>query len=413
MPPVSDEFKQNLQKELALWYQKGWIKQRSYQQIAQYYQITVPQPNSHRMSQIWVILSTLLLSLGIISLFSANWYELNRYTQLTLAAIPLLLAQILNTQTHRFHAIYREGIALFWFMSVGIILALIGQIYQIPENEMLFLRMWWFLTLPIIYLRQSYAALTASLLLYFYLANIDYFATVAHSAKISWDIILMPFVFLVFLIQHWQTNLSWQQQTHAWRFQAALLALTMMTLITIYGNIWSKSIMAMALYLYGNSQQNQPKTALSMIGIAYLAMGPLFMGNFARTSIHWQHFDVVYLATAIGFIIIALRHHQKIGYASLAWAGTSLLLLATHYQNRYLNMLAIFIFSLWFAFDGLKKQQTFTVNMALAWLSAWIAWQLFDAHWSLTIKGIIFMMMGGLILMMNLKLRKQHHDDMA
>ncbi|MBW7907814.1 MAG: DUF2157 domain-containing protein [Kiritimatiellae bacterium] len=109
-------------------------------------------------------LGALLLGGGIILLLAYNWADLSRPIRVAFALFPLLAAQALalfGVVRERHGAGWREGIGLFWTLSIGAAVAMVSQIYHISGSYDSFLLTWVLLALPVVYLLRS--SLTAAL----------------------------------------------------------------------------------------------------------------------------------------------------------------------------------------------------------------------------------------------------------
>ncbi|HRZ74251.1 MAG TPA: DUF2157 domain-containing protein, partial [Flavobacterium sp.] len=124
--------------------------------ITNYYQNK--QTTASKLPIIFGIFGALLGGLGIILLIGHNWDEFTTTTQVVLAFLPLLLAQIASGYTilKKPESIaWRESSGAFLFCGIGASIALIAQIYHLPGNFNRFVLTWMLLALPLIYLLKS------------------------------------------------------------------------------------------------------------------------------------------------------------------------------------------------------------------------------------------------------------------
>jgi hypothetical protein len=117
-----------------------------------------------RKTPLWFVflgsLGALLVGLGIITLFAANWEAFGRPARAALSFAPLCLSL----------AAYGAGLwrgwdkktgfldttAILWALSVGACIALIAQTYQISSDGRSFVLAWTLLLLPVMYATRSF-----------------------------------------------------------------------------------------------------------------------------------------------------------------------------------------------------------------------------------------------------------------
>lgn len=114
------------------------------------------------------ILGVLLIGFGIIYLFAHNWDHLSRSMKTFLSMTPVIIAIGVNLFTllkRKDNVIWQESAAIYSFLAVGSMLALIMQVYQLQGIENYFFTYWCMLCLPLVYLLQSHSAVFCAMLL--------------------------------------------------------------------------------------------------------------------------------------------------------------------------------------------------------------------------------------------------------
>ena len=131
------------------------------ERIRNYAQERARNSSSHRLLLIFGSLGALLIGLGVIVLLAHNWDELPRWTKTFISFLPLLAGQaacgylLFKKGIHSWHA---EAAATFTSLSVGAAIAMIHQVYNLPESSFAnFLSLWLLLALPTLYLMRSRA----------------------------------------------------------------------------------------------------------------------------------------------------------------------------------------------------------------------------------------------------------------
>jgi drug/metabolite transporter superfamily protein YnfA len=110
------------------------------------------------------ILGSLLVGAGIILLVAHNWDFLSRPIRCAIAFAPLILSHALavfvllkrNESTP-----WRESAAIFNSAAIGTAIALVAQTYQIQGDFARFILVWMLLAIPVVYLLQTSAGLSA------------------------------------------------------------------------------------------------------------------------------------------------------------------------------------------------------------------------------------------------------------
>ena len=132
------------------------------QRILDFYS-TNKSASSNRLFIVFGILGALLAGLGIILILAHNWDQFTRPLKTVIAFLPLLAAQVcclfVVLKKHGDTA-WSESSAVLLILAFGAAIALISQIYHIPGDFGYFLRIWIWVSIPLIYiLRSSMAAL--------------------------------------------------------------------------------------------------------------------------------------------------------------------------------------------------------------------------------------------------------------
>ena len=81
------------------------------------------------------VLGALLVGLGIILILAHNWDNFSNLLKTALAFTPLFISQLLVIYSlRRKSEVWLEATATLLFFSVGTVISLISQIYNIPGN---------------------------------------------------------------------------------------------------------------------------------------------------------------------------------------------------------------------------------------------------------------------------------------
>jgi uncharacterized membrane protein len=158
-------------KELGFLENEGILQQDAAKKLSDYYHPKMVNMDPLKMAlNIIAIIAAVLIAGGVILLAAYNWSGFSKPVKSVFAILITLLPQlailILMLQKKEvFNPAVRESLAAGLSIAFGGSIAFIGQIYQLPENTMLFISVWCLSTLILAYLFHSYSALT----LYFFL----------------------------------------------------------------------------------------------------------------------------------------------------------------------------------------------------------------------------------------------------
>ena len=120
--------------------------------------------SDERKTPLWFIflgsLGALLVGLGVITLFAANWKDIGRPARAVLSFLPLCASIALYgvglwRRWDRKNG-FLDVMGILWGLSVGACIALIAQTYQISADGRSFALTWTLLLLPVMYATRSF-----------------------------------------------------------------------------------------------------------------------------------------------------------------------------------------------------------------------------------------------------------------
>lgn len=185
---------QKIVKALPELLEAGVISQETADRIKAYYDEKEGQ-HPNLLFSIFGVLGALLIGLGIFLLVAHNWDELSRAAKTAIAFAPLALGQAAAAYallSHNDSVAWRESASTFLILAIGVCIALISQIYQIPGNISSFLLTWLLLGLPLVYiLRSSMAGILYLIGITYYACEIGYFNYPQSESPIYWGLLLL------------------------------------------------------------------------------------------------------------------------------------------------------------------------------------------------------------------------------
>ena len=168
--PVDGEFLDRLPEEVLLWQQNGTITAAQARTILGSYSLPVsglPNPTQGRLISGLSILGAVLVGLGIILFFAANWDGIDRGIKLVAIVAAVLSSYGLGYFLYTVRGYQRVGTAMVLLacFTFGAAVHLVGQIYNIDVNDPdLFL--YWFLgVIPMAYVTRPRPIVLLSVLL--------------------------------------------------------------------------------------------------------------------------------------------------------------------------------------------------------------------------------------------------------
>ena len=166
----------------------------------------VPEPADWRRfaGQLLLAAGSLLLLAGVLFFFAFNWAVLHRFMKISLVVLPLLLSAV-GGMCYGLNSAPGKACMTSAVVLTGVLLAVIGQIYQTgADSEMLFAG-WAALTLPWValafvpWLGVFWCLLVNTALVLFIAGRLDVWALFFHDG-----LLWMPFLFNALVLMLWE-----------------------------------------------------------------------------------------------------------------------------------------------------------------------------------------------------------------
>ena len=150
-------------ERLSDWEADGLIDSASAERLRSRYQIEAKTADASGNLAMIIIsaLGALLVGLGVIALFAANWAALSRNVRACVSLLPLTICSIvaLTGFAREWKALaYREALGICWCFAVWSGFGLVCQTYHLSDNVQGFVLACTLLCLPVCYLTQSAVA---------------------------------------------------------------------------------------------------------------------------------------------------------------------------------------------------------------------------------------------------------------
>lgn len=384
------------------------------ERIRNYAQERARSSSSHRLLLIFGSLGALLIGLGVIVLLAHNWDELPRWTKTFISFLPLLAGQaacgylLFKKGIHLWHA---EAVAIFTSLSVGAAIAMIHQVYNLPESSFAnFLSLWLLLALPTLYLMRSRA--TAVL---YYIGCCVLAALGSDKEWTTFFIALLAFALaLPFYLWHIREKASsYITGIFHWAGAAFVACIVCSFLDNIdFNNDYAFCLVMLAgayliigkylqSYIYYNAYK---VSAICGLAICFFVKEIFYVNLPPKTIVSTiLLFAFVYLPLLIKYYSLD-KKEQTI---DLILFYPILYILLAFTQIAYLYDLAILALGSYYLWKGFKSERTLLVNFGLVVISAQVVYRFFDSSLSFVLKGIVFILLGISFFVVNYLILKQ------
>ncbi|WP_185965913.1 DUF2157 domain-containing protein [Flavobacterium sp. ZT3R18] len=407
----------NILKDIPDLITAGVITQETADRIQDYYKSKAGS-FTNRLFIVFGILGSLLLGLGIILILAHNWDELSKETKTIIAFLPLLSGQVFCGYTllkKQDSVAWRESSSSFLFFAVGAIMALIGQIYNIPGDISTFLLTWMLLCLPLVYLMNS--SITSLL----YIVGITYYAFYTGWGLYS----IIPYQYWVLIsgvFPHYYNLYKKRPESNFMIFHNWLIPISVsIVLITVIKETEELMFIAyMSLfgffYLVGNLDffarkklRNNGYTILGSLGTISLLLFLSFDWFWEDLKIEKLSFNEVIAASEFYASVITsllagglfyIQHKNKnltdikpLSVVFILFIITFIIGLFSPIAVILINIFVLAIGILTIS-DGAKQNNLSILNFGLLIITAQVAYRFFDGDLSFVIRGLLFMSLG-------------------
>ena len=422
-----------LMGEVECWEREGVVNADVAQRLRKRYE-GVAGAGRHRAVTAFSMLGALLIGAGLLLLLAHNWADLPRSARTALSLLPLVTAQglaLLGLRSGREGTGWREAVGLFWFLSIGGAVAMIGQVYHLPGSFDRFMLVWALLALPaLLVMRSSVAAV-------FYLAAISAWAIdrVDHGNDELWYWALLAGLVPLLISNLRRCRYGALSSLLWWAVALALGLGTGLTLVRAVPGLWLIIFSAWsALYLLVDHRyfRNAPgwghRSFLFLGMLGTLVMTMILTYEFPWREIGWNYYhqrDVLWrqvldpvlalaLTGASVALLVAERRSLKPACVALALlpvlsiAVYALSAAARHHGaamlifNGYALVVGILLMV-----DGFRHLTGGDVNAGLLTIGSLAVLRFFDSEQDILVRGVVFVLLGMAFLVVNLVLARK------
>lgn len=399
-------FNQNLQKELDQWLKEGLISPDTAESLRKRYPIT-----RRSMTQTLAVLGSILLGVGVILFFAANWEGMSQAAKVLIVVLSFTLAYSSGYYLTYIRKYYpRVGQALIFLGSIlyGAAIWLIAQIFHLEAEAGMGFFLWYLGVIPAAWLFNSslnLALATVNLIAWFlsgkYPLGLPYFlfplllgATVLPLAVLKRD--RLNFTAVVVAAYIWFITLGVKLARVNYSFHLGLLSLLILSvfLFTVVKRLSEKGFFAENFLL-----------ALVFIGL-FVGFAPFSFQDFLReyTANNDLH-QFPYLPAVLLILTVLVKIRDK----SLNFTDLPLLLfypliylffplLSTNMPLLILNNVLLFVYTILVIFYGYQMRRPIIFNLSLLMFAALVVMKYFDIFFALMPRSVFFMSGGVLLL---------------
>jgi len=413
--------------------------------IRNYYGSLVDKTAVHPVLAIFYVMGSLLIGLGIILLIGYNWDNIPRLFKVITSLLPLSIGMTAGYFAYKkgMEKSWKEGVAVFWFLSIGATIALISQTYNIHGEIADFFLIWLVLGFPIIYILKS------PMVYFLYMAGAIAWASAVQIhdgfATAFWLFIAaaMPFYIKLFIEDRYSPVVIRTSFITAAAFTAAV-GITLEKCVpglwmVIYSSLFC-FIYMLSARLYDDNEPaiKKPYNWFSAVGIAVLML--LLSYEWAWDSIGWNHYrhggnfyaeaaffdyflTIILPACAVYMMVDVIKSKRKMildygasfviiiaCYIFVALTGEVLGGTAVAAALFFINIYIVYLSAVTIKY-GIENRHMMTVNAGMFLFGILVLLRFLDMDVSLLIRGIAFIIMGIVFLVSNYYISKRISAD--
>ena len=422
-----------LMDELALWERDAVVDGETAGRIRQRYAGQLGSGRSLALTA-FGILGALLVGAGILLLLAHNWADLPRAVRTGLAILPMVVAQVLALEgliKGRDGAGWREGVGLFWFLTIGGAVAMVSQVYHLPGSFDRFMLAWSLLALPaFLVLRSSVAAV-------FYLAAATAWAfdRMDHGNQELWYWALLAGALPLCWSNFRHRRFSAASSLLGWAMAVALGIGTGITLVRAVPGLWVIIFSAWsAIFLLLDQRYFRDATSVGHRPFLFFGvLGALIMTlvltyEMPWREIGWHHYHardevwrqvldpVLALGLAGAAVTLLMLERRRLRPSRIALALLPVLSIAVYALSAAARQhgWAMLVFNLYalavgllLLVDGFRHVKGGDVNAGLLAIGALVVLRFFDSDQDILVRGVVFVLLGVAFLAVNLVLARK------
>lgn len=394
-----------IRREAARWAEEGLITPEQRERLILRY------PESKTGSPLllfFAIIGCVLIGAGVVLVFATNWWQIPVPVKLILAFCPLLAAQAACLYTllkRSSSAPFREGAAVLLSLSFFAAVALIGQVFHTPSSLESYVLVCILFSLPGVYFFRSKAAMTI------YAAG-AVFVVWSWPAWVAAVLVLAALPFFL-----WEAAGHTQRSTLNYLL-VLLSALVSASMIQIMDKaLGVEMALACGLALFLLDALVRKKTGPDFFSSAKLLGILCVTGTLLTAGLDFSHRENM---TWVGFAFVAgltaaygaarYRKPWRLMAGDLFAAAAVILTLSAPAMGVAANLLAAAI-GVFYIVEGSRTLTLSKLNFGMVLVVLLIAIRFFDSSLDLLGRGIVFILLGGAFLALNLYISRKRKEE--
>ena len=405
-----------LLKEIEIWEEKQIVNEETANVLRNMYQ---PKKSISLLIVLFSIVGSLLIGMGIV-LVSANnwWYSLPIFVKTVIGFLPLLVSQIvvLYVYKNKMDSIaFRESTAILNMAGVFASIALVGQIFHLPGDFTNYMLVCGILFLPTMLVMDAVSPLI-----------IYYWATINGGVYYSYELGLVIAVIMFALGALFALN-KCRVKCGKSTYLSLLTAVSLFVLIFVsalnFDCDLSIVIYAYALLLLSSSPILKGcENVFSLVGklcslilTFVLTYQGLWQYNAEFDNISFLVMTILLSLSAVVFFVknIIAKKYCLFSTATFVllilrgvWCGFGLTQSPFDMIFMVISNLVLFVLSILCIVDGVRKIDLYNANVGMVTLCTLIVLRFFDSELPLSVRGVVFLVLGAGFLLFNLYLVK-------
>ncbi len=402
-------------KEIEEWQSENIIDEELAKTLKGRYSV---KSNANALVVIFSVLGSLLIGAGIILMFAKNWYRMPISVKTVISFLPLVVGQGLAVYTafiKKDSLAWREGVSVFWSAAVFASLAMVGQSFHIANDFATYILMCGIMILPIIYLLDAVAPLAV----YFYAISNWAGITLEDDNRLFLVFMLLFAAGLAYVLMHRS-----QKDDPRYIYSVWVTVIAGFVPVVFLGYAFGEEMIAVFIFLYficllawGSRREFYPfkyvGTAGTLLMMLLLSSG--FIQDMNRTNDEVT-IRLLFVITALaGAIVLGFMLRQSKSAILLTCVASAVCLIATlalilttsGYAAVVLINLITLAVGIFIIVTGSRSNEMFVVNVGLAVTCALILLRFFDRNIDFFAKGVVFLIIGGALLLTNVFMLKK------
>lgn len=382
---------------------------------------------------VFTVLGALLVALGITLIVAENWDDIPRTGRIIISFLPILLGQVLlllSIFRYPGSLAWKEASASFLLLTTGATLALISQVFQLQGTLSEFLLLWIVCVAPLVFISRASASAILFIILGSWFTILAYWQPV-NTWHVLWILAVPILFFLLYIASQeskravaiafgWLIPLSLAlslghafSHTESWAFIAYMAFFQISILFSTHRWI---------------AHPTGWKTGMDFIGfigsvvMLFMLTKKFFLREITE-ELKWaelfsQPESWIVLILLVGvWLFLLLKSSEKgriVQYLFPAFLLSLGISFADVDAGLIFSNLFVLLFSVNMISRGIRNKVLLTLNTGLLMFSVLVIMRFFDYNLSFVIRGIAFLIIGGLFFVANrMVLRRGKEEEHA